>query len=555
MKNKVYLLSSGDLRLSANQICWPAQEQMERALEATVLKLGYELTRAHPVHPEKKHGFIDSQRYGMNIFRQIPATAPVIVAEAVWQYSHHVLAGLYNHGGPILTVANWSGQWPGLVGMLNLNACLTKAGVPYDTLWSERFDDDYFLPRFENWLRGGRVEHDTSHVKPLDTFAVSDFSLSIGNKVAEELSKEQVILGVFDEGCMGMYNAIIPDELLHSMGIFKERLSQSALFAAMQRVPREEAQTVRDWLDRRGMQFHTGSDPATELTDDQILDQCRMYIAALRIADEFGCSAIGIQYQQGLKDLTPASDLAEGLLNNVDRPPVQESGGGRVLYQDEALPHFNEVDECAGVDALITNRVWRKMNLAPETTLHDIRYGEMYDGQFVWVLEISGAAPPEHFIGGYAGSVSERQPSLYFPLGGGTLKGVSKPGEIVWSRVFVQDGRLKADLGRGTVVQLPQEEVERRWNSTTSQWPIMNAVLHGVSRDQLMARHKSNHIQVAYGKDVHSADAALLAKAYAFRELGIEVYICGCQFNGDGNKQMAIADSKSANGDSSHTVL
>ena len=26
---------------------------------------------------------------------------------------------------------------------------------------------------------------------------------------------------------MGMYNAIIPDELLHATGVFKERLSQS----------------------------------------------------------------------------------------------------------------------------------------------------------------------------------------------------------------------------------------------------------------------------------------------------------------------------------------
>lgn len=34
-------------------------------------------------------------------------------------------------------------------------------------------------------------------------------------------------MGVFDEGCMGMYNAIIPDELLHPTGVYKERLSQS----------------------------------------------------------------------------------------------------------------------------------------------------------------------------------------------------------------------------------------------------------------------------------------------------------------------------------------
>ena len=53
-------------------------------------------------------------------------------------------AGLYTHRGPILTVANWSGQWPGLVGMLNLNGSLTKAGVKYSTLWSEDFTDEFF---------------------------------------------------------------------------------------------------------------------------------------------------------------------------------------------------------------------------------------------------------------------------------------------------------------------------------------------------------------------------------------------------------------------------
>src|SRR5260221_10013389 len=158
--------------------------------------------------------------------------------------------------------------------------------------------------------------------------------------------------------------------------IFKERLSQSALYATMMRVSKSEAQAVRTWLKQRGMKFITGPNAETDLTDDQILEQCKMYIAALRIADEFGCAAIGIQYQQGLKDLTPTSDLAEGLLNNVDRPPVCQAGTDRVLYPNQALPHFNEVDECAGVDALITNRVWRAMGLDPETTLHDIRYGE-----------------------------------------------------------------------------------------------------------------------------------------------------------------------------------
>src|ERR1041384_3371742 len=141
---------------------------------------------------------------------------------------------------------------------------------------------------------------------------------------------------------MGIYNAIIPDELLHPTGVFKERLSQSALYAEMQQVSDSEAQGVREWLDRRGMRFATGSDAATELTDDQVLGQCKMYIAALRMADDFGCDAIGIQYQQGLKDLAPASDLAEGLLNNSDRPPVKARGNGRVPLAGRPPPPLHQ---------------------------------------------------------------------------------------------------------------------------------------------------------------------------------------------------------------------
>jgi hypothetical protein len=526
MQKTVYLFASGDLRLSANQKCWPAQAAMESSLTAAVERFGFELKRAHPFRPDKSHGFIDSQRYGMDVFQHIPSDAPVIVAEAVWQYSHHVLAGLLHHKGPILTVANWSGQWPGLVGMLNLNGCLAKAGTPYGTLWSVDFTDDYFLTRLQAWLNGQPVNHDSSHIKPFASQAVSSGSEKVGRQVAAELLQHKAILGVFDEGCMGMYNAIIPDEILHPMGIFKERLSQSALYAAMIRVSKSEAQAVRAWLEQKGMKFITGSNTDTDLTDDQILAQCRMYIAALRIADEFGCAAIGIQYQQGLMNLTPSSDLVEGLLNNVDRPPICETGTDRVLYPNEALPHFNEVDECAGVDALITNRVWRKLGLDPETTLHDIRYGEDFEGRFVWVFEISGAAPANHF-GGYSRATSERQPPMYFPLGGGTLKGVSKPGEIVWSRIYVENNRLQADIGRASVVALPDEEIARRWQMTTPQWPIMNSVLHGVNRDQLMGRHKANHIQVAYGKDAATADTALMAKSVALRELGVSVHLCG----------------------------
>jgi hypothetical protein len=521
----VYTVASGDLRLSANVAGWPTQHKLETDLTAAIEKLGWIVQRGHPFDAAKGHGFIDSQRAGIEVFKTVPVDAPLIVVEGVWQYSHHVLAGLRSHRGPILVVANWSGEFPGLVGLLNLTASLTKAGTAHSALWSEDLTDDWAVQCLKTWLETRELVHDLSHVRdlpPLPDVA----EVELGRALANQLTANKAIIGVFDEGCMGMYNAIFDDELINPLGIYKERLSQSALVAEMSRVTDEEATSVRAWLDDAGLTFHTGSDEAAELTDAQLLSQFKMYIAALRMADDFGLDAIGIQYQQGLKDTVPASDLAEGLLNNVDRPPALSRDGSRQLYPGVALPHFNEVDEGAAVDSLITNRIWTAMGLDPATTLHDIRWGEEYEGRFVWVFEISGSVPASH-NGGYHKSWSMRQPPMYFPLGGGTLSGVSKPGEIVWSRVFLVDGTLRADIGRGSVVELPEEETRRRLDATTPQWPIMHAVLHGVSRDQFMARHKANHLNVVYAPDADTADRALLAKAAMFSKLGLHVHLVG----------------------------
>ncbi|RPJ53053.1 MAG: fucose isomerase, partial [Acidobacteria bacterium] len=88
-------------------------------------------------------------------------------------------------------------------------------------------------------------------------------------------------------------------------------------------------------------------------------------------------------------------------------------------------------------------------------------------------------------------------------------------------------GKLHADLGRGKAVELPREETEQRWQSTTPQWPMMHAVLSGVSRDQLMGRHKSNHVNVVYAPDPETANRGLAAKAAMFDELGVAVHFCG----------------------------
>ena len=184
----------------------------------------------------------------------------------------------------------------------------------------------------------------------------------------------------------------------------------------------------------------------------------------------------------------------------------------------------------------MTNRVHSAMGQPVENTLHDVRWGDWDQSgttdDYVWVFLISGSAPPAHFIDGWKGASSQRQPAMYFRLGGGSLKGNSKPGEIVWSRIFIENGKVKMDLGRGGVADLPIEETQRRWDLTTPQWPIMHAVTYGVGRDQFMARHKANHIQVVYANSAKEADKALLAKAAMAEAMGMEVAVCGTKKDG-----------------------
>ena len=70
-------------------------------------------------------------------------------------------------------------------------------------------------------VEGRTITHDQSHVRPLGFCRVSQQEEALGSSVAKRLQREKAIMGVFDEGCMGMHNAIIPDELLHPTGVFK----------------------------------------------------------------------------------------------------------------------------------------------------------------------------------------------------------------------------------------------------------------------------------------------------------------------------------------------
>ncbi|MBS1156051.1 MAG: L-fucose isomerase [Proteobacteria bacterium] len=527
-KNEVLLVTNADLRESANVECWPVQNKFEAKLEEALSKrCGCTAKRAHLFKGDKGHGFISSQREGSDLFATIDPDAPVIVLLTAWQYSHHLAPSLAKHNGPILLLANFDGTWPGLVGMLCMAGTLTSLGKEYSRLWSANFDDEFFYNGLESWLKTGKIKHDTSYLQPVTSAhpASSTPAWDIGRKVGEYVLQHKEIMGLFDTFCMGMINGVFPQKALVDIGMPLEGLSQSALLVEMAKVPHELREACLAWYELRGMKFQFGTDPAKELTRDQVLEQCAMMIAMARFTQRFGLSCVGVQYQQGLAHSCAASDFAEGAIGSADRFPIPDEAGN-IIRAGKAIPCINEVDMGTAIPQTMLWRLLDSLGLPAETTLHDIRWGSEFEGTFYWDFEISGSVPFEHIKGGIAGATGYRQPAMYFPEGGSSIAGQGKAGRLIWARAHYEETQVYLHIGTGHAVELPAAEFERRRRATTYEWPLLNCVLDGVSRDQLMAGHQSNHITVAYVDEDKLQDVLRAFVAQSLTQ-GIKTFVAG----------------------------
>jgi L-fucose isomerase-like protein len=517
---KVYLINNGDFRDSACVPCWPKQEETLKAVKSVFTKLGYATEVIPKYDAKKKHGFLTRQHEGAAAVSKIEPDAPVVVVLSMWAYAHHVAGPLASHKGPILLLANFDGTWPGLVALLNHTATFDRCGIQHSRLWTETFlKDEPFMKRLEEWTRTGTIKYPKSHLADAAKLKLSGSAKKLGDELATDILRNKRIMGQLDPGCMGMFNAVLGPDKMGKIGMPIELLNQSDLLAEMRLVSDVEAQKTLNWLVRKGTWFDWGTDQFEQLVHGQVMEQMRMYTAAARMTERYGLSAIGIPYQYGLVRSCPASDLVEGMLNNTDRPPVKSLETGKAICAGKPIVHFNEGDLGAGIPQVLMHDIYQKKGMAPETTLHDVRWGRVYDDKFVWVFLISGGAPPAHW-GGWKKTKVYRQPKMYFPLGGGTCSGVSKPGVITWARFYQAFGEIGLDCGTGEVLDLPAAEVQERLNKTTEVWPIANVHIPGYGRDELMSTHMANHITIGYGDILQELVATSLA-------LGIPTRVAG----------------------------
>ncbi|HEX2463708.1 MAG TPA: fucose isomerase [Thermoanaerobaculia bacterium] len=486
MPERIAIFWPGDYRPKPNELALPNVEQATVQLERALQRLGRASYRID--------GFLTKPHEAIE--KLGPVDDPSIGVCVHWFYGPHTTDGVAGKNNPLLLASNFSGTWPGLVGLLNTGACLESLNRPFSRVWTTADDwsrDDAFMARLDEWCKTGRIVYgeDQVHTAP----ATPAPAAALAAKVAAGIRQRRALALMLGDTSMGMINGYFGPRRLAPIGFTEHKVDQAWIIDRGKAIEARRIDDAFRFVRDRGVTFHWGENGAADFDQKATREQLRDYLAVLDLVGEFKADCLGWQYQLGLLSLRPPSDFAEGLFNSVCRP---ESNGDLVICSTEA-------DQGNLVPMEMMKRLLVAKGLHQAVMFHDVRWGGEHDGRFVWVLLNSGSC------GAYAfnhdpqtlrGVHSYRQPAGYFPVPGGTFAGESLPGAVTWSRAYLRGGELWMDIGRGEVVTLPPAKRDSWWEGTTREWPFMAADL-GITRDTLMAHYMSNHIAVAYGDIFH----------------------------------------------------
>ena len=483
MSKKIALFWPGDYRAKPNEWALPHSQETTRQLTAALKKLGHSpyLVEGYLTRPDEA------------ISKLGPIDDPVIGVFVHWTYAPHTVDGVVGKDNPLLLASNFSGTWPGLVALLNTGASLESVGRHASRVWTDAADwtaDPVFMERLDEWCSGGQIVYDTSEIKA--DAPVSAAAEKVANGVVEAIRRKRILALMLGDTSMGMINGYFGPRLLYPIGFSEHKVDQAWLIERGKSISDARVDDAFKFVQDKGVTFHWGEAEAEDFTPQSTREQLRGYLTVLDLLDEFKADCVGWQYQLGLLKLLPPSDFSEGLLNSHARP----EGNGHVVITS------TEADQGNLVPMELMKRVLEAKGEPGAVMFHDVRWGGVHDGRFLWVLLNSGSCGAyafNHDPSSLKGVHSYRQPSGYFPVPGGTFAGVSLPGPITWARTWIdRGGELVMDLGQGESVTLPDDVRESWWRGTTRQWPFMAADL-GCSMGTIMAHYMSNHIAVAYG--------------------------------------------------------
>ena len=138
------------------------------------------------------------------------------------------------------------------------------------------------------------------------------------------------------------------------------------------------------------------------------------------------------------------------------------------------------------LDGLVTYRLWRELGFPPENTLHDVRWGRQLQGRRRERLRVGPgdlrrrARPHTSWMASRAASANASPPCT---SGSAVRRSRASANPVISSGAACTSRTTgcSATSDSARLFRCPHEETQDRWNQTTPQWPIMHAVLKGVS--------------------------------------------------------------------------
>ena len=109
MAKRIALFWPGDGRAKPNELALPSVEEATAQIERALKKLGRE--------PYRVPGFLSKPHEAIE--KLGPIDDPMVGVCVHWFYGPHTTDGVVGKDNPLLLASNFSGQWPGLVGLLN----------------------------------------------------------------------------------------------------------------------------------------------------------------------------------------------------------------------------------------------------------------------------------------------------------------------------------------------------------------------------------------------------------------------------------------------------
>ncbi|HKO49574.1 MAG TPA: hypothetical protein VJV79_17715, partial [Polyangiaceae bacterium] len=372
MHKKIAVFWPGDARDIPNQLALPNMQEATAQLERALKKLGRT--------PYLVQGFLSKPHHAIE--KLGPIDDPMIGMCVHWFYGPHTTDGVVGKDNPLLLASNFSGRWPGLVGLLNTGACLESLNRPFSRAWTDAPDfssDETFMAQLDEWCTSGAIRYGTQEIRYHAPISAAASALAL--EVAREIRERRVLILMLGDTSMGMINGYFGPRLLNRHGFTEHKVDQAWIIDRGRRIDEKRINDAYGFVKSKGLTFHHGEPGAEDFDENASKEQLRDYLVALDLLAEFKADCLGWQYQLGLIPLRPPSDLAEGLLNSSCRP---ESNGDTVATATEA-------DQGNVMPMEMMKRLLKQKNLHQAVMFHDVRWGAEHAGRFLWVLLNSGS--------------------------------------------------------------------------------------------------------------------------------------------------------------------